>query len=439
LKVLEKLFFIRFFNMLSYSSIYVVVPVVIFDGAKSPVLAGVAFFIEGLMRTALALWSAKIYSKMGSSVGLDFAESIRMLGLSVIACAALVLSLPMMIVGSVLYQFGFSIVAIEQELRAAQQAPSAIKGQACFRLAEVIAMAPVCAVALLMETGSAQFGGLLAIAMIATALNLAFNKRWYRDNPKNIEVFANVNTTDGIRYIVSKPLLWQGLLLCVISFACFVWVLSAGPFLLEGRLLFGYSLKETDGVAIFKGLMAISGGVGSILWAILLSRKDSTTGRNAAIVVSLLPPLILAFSSTVQNDVLSVALLSAMMVCTTGALTWQRAFRQTESSPKMLPSVTTIALAVDCLGMCLAGLALIWESTLATGVLMSVASLMLVYPAWKRNADDSASRSGNAVDDVSQTPSQRGSMPEIADSTRELPPESMGDIASIDLNRSIVR
>ena len=164
---------LRWLNMLAYSATYVVIPAVIFHGTRSAVLAGTAFIVEGVIRSVLALWSANFYARLGSRRALVLAEISRAIALLALASALHTFALPVVIFASVMFQFGFSIVALEQELRCTELGERAVKGQTVFRFAEVAAMPIVLALAVGVREPERQLVSLVCLA----AMCLAGHKR----------------------------------------------------------------------------------------------------------------------------------------------------------------------------------------------------------------------------------------------------------------------
>jgi hypothetical protein len=182
-------------------------------------------------------------------------------------------------------------------------------------------------------------------------------------------------------------MLWKGLAVCVIAFTIFVWALSGGPFLLEGRHIAGFAMDEAAGIALFKLVMAMAGGAGALGWGFLLSRPG---GGRLAIICSVAAPTFLALSTVATDDGLAIGLLAMMMGAAVGTLSWQRAYRQAAAPPNLRMGMTALFLSADCLGMSLAGVALILGAPLVTALVLALACFVLSATAWKQIAHSRA-------------------------------------------------
>lgn len=365
--------------MLAYSATYVVVPAIVFHGTRSPLLAGVAFAVEGMIRAVLALGAAPLYASLGSRRALLVGEISRLLGLGLLFVAVNSFALPGVIAGSILFQIGMSIIALEQELRCTELGKEAVRGQNGFRLAEVAAMPPVLGLTLLFVAPTDALHALLVLAAAAIVAHLFFARRWFETDFAHAHLLADTKLVESARFILRQPLLWRGLGACVIAFTIFVWVAIAGPFLLEGRSVLGFGIHEASGIAAFKLVIACAGGTGALVWGQIFARSS---GARAAIFCSVLAPLLLAASIVAPVDALAVALVAVAVGCLVGTLGWQRAYRQSAAPVHLRTGMTTLFLAADCLGMTIAGLALIAGAPAAFASVLAVLCMVLLMPAW---------------------------------------------------------
>ena len=381
--ILLRLGSLRWLNMVAYSAIYVVIPALVFRETRSAWVAGIAFVIEGLIRTVLSLWSAKLYARLGSGRAILVAEVCRACAITMLFVALDDFSLVLVVAASVLFQFGFGVVVLEQELRCTELGPTAVRGQATYRFAEVAAMPAVVALVVAVHEPLTQMQILLTVSAIAVVAHLVCAKAWYPKDYANSSMLSNLRLVESARNIVRDPLLWQGLAVCVIAFTVFVWTLSGGPFLFEGRSVLGFGMDTPSGIAVFKTVLAIAGGAGALLSARILTRPY---GARAAIVGSVAAPGLLGLSAAAPADWLALLLISLMTAGVMGTLSWQRAYRQASAPPHLRTGMTTLFLSADCVGMVLAGVALIVGKPLLTGVAMCAICMLLSVGAWRSNA-----------------------------------------------------
>ena len=88
----------------------------------------------------------------------------------------------------------------------------------------------------------------------------------------------------------------------------------------------------------------------------------SEGGHRPIVLANVAAPLLFAAALTTRSDALAVALLAAVCAVLLGLFSWQRRLRQTRTPAALFPALTSLGLAVECLGVSLAGLALLAQA-----------------------------------------------------------------------------
>ena len=352
---LARLVWLRWFTMLGYSLSYVVVPALVFDRTRSAALAGAALLAEGAVRALLAVLAGPVHSRLGSRGALLTAEALRAAGLVLLSVSLVTFWIPVVVVASLLYQFGFSLLQLKQELRCAQLGSQAPRCQFRFRLAELGVVPVVLLVAVAGHWAGQPYGVLLIAAFVATITQFSLAWLWnpLGDARLNVQPLHLGRAAD---YLFASRKMMSSLGATVLGFAFFAWALSATPFVVQGRELFGFALETPSGSALFKCVVALVG----MLATLLLPRIGGpiAIGRLTAVGAMCIPLLFLA-GLTVESAAVAVFFLSlgcALHMC---LVSWHRAWRQQLVPVQHRPGFTTLYLGVEVLGVSVAGVILL--------------------------------------------------------------------------------
>lgn len=352
---LTRLVWLRWFTMLGYSLSYVVVPALVFERTRSAALAGAALLAEGAIRALLAVLAGPAYSRLGSRGALLTAEVLRTAGLALLAFSLVKFWMPVVVVASLLYQFGFSLLQLKQELRCAQLGDQTSRCQFRFRLTELGVVPFVLLVAVAGRWAGAPYGSLLAVAFIATLAQLTLGWLWLPVGGSR-PAAEPVRLGQAASYLGASRKMVASIGATVLGFAFFAWALSATPFVVQGRELFGFALESPSGSALFKCLAAFVGMVATLSLPRL--GGQATLGRLTAIGAMCIPSLFLAglHVASAGLAVLFLSLGCALHMC---LVSWQRAWRQQLVPVEHRRGFTTLYLSLEVLGVSVAGLILL--------------------------------------------------------------------------------
>jgi hypothetical protein len=344
--------------MLGYSMCYVVIPALMFERTRSAAVAGAALIMEGIVRAALALLAGPVHARAGSGRAVVAAEAFRLLAIALLACCLVKFSVVLVVAASLLYQFGFSLLVLEQELRCAQLGDEVGRGQIQFRGAELGVVPAVLLAALGGQWLGAPYATMLAIAAAASVAQLASARRWLPRASVHPATGVALSTRIGhaLRYLKASPHVIGSMATTLISFAFYSWAVFAAPFLVQGRQLFGIALDSPSGTALFKSLLALSGAASLLFWGRVLRTNSS------ALVVAIAGmglPMLFWFGLRVPPTAWAVVFFALGCIAHFGVISWQRAWRQHAIPEEHRQGLTALYLSVETLGVSLTGAILI--------------------------------------------------------------------------------
>lgn len=373
---LTRLVWLRWFTMLGYSLSFVVVPALVFDRTRSAALAGAALLVEGAVRALLAVLAGPVYSRLGPRGALLVAEILRTAGLVLLSLSLVKFWIPVVVVASLLYQFGFSLLQLKQELRCAQLGDQASRCQFQFRLAELGVVPFVLLVAVAGSWAGASYGLLLTAAFVATLAQLTLAWRWLPSGGAQLAV-EPLRLGQAAYYLIASRKMVASIGATVLGFAFFAWALAATPFVVQGRELFGLALESPSGSALFKCVAALVGMVVTLS----LPRLGGPTalGRLTAVGAMCIPSLFLA-GLHVASAALAVFLISlgcALHMC---LVSWQRAWRQQLVPLEHRRGFTTLYLGLEVLGVSVAGIILLSGNPTIVCALATLLFVALLAP-----------------------------------------------------------
>jgi hypothetical protein len=377
---LPRLVWLRWFTMLGYSLSYVVVPALIFERTRSAASAGAALLAEGAVRALLAFLAGPVHSRLGSRSALLTAEGLRTAGLFLLAVSLIKFWIPVVVLASLLYQFGFSLLQLKQELRCAQLGNQASQCQFRFRLTELGVVPFVLLVAVLGRWAGAPYGFLLATAFVATVAQGALALLWLPANDARL-ASEPLRLAQALSYLVTSRRLAASIGATVLGFAFFAWALSATPFMVQGRELFGLALESPSGSALFKSAAAAVGMFATLVLPRL--GGPSALGRLTAVGAMCIPALFLA-GLHVTSAGLAVLLFSlgcALHMC---LVSWQRAWRQQMIPLEHRRGFTTLYLGLEVLGVSVAGVILLSGQPTLVCLLATLFFVTLLAPSLAR-------------------------------------------------------
>lgn len=374
---LGRLIGLRWLTMLGYSTCYVVIPALIFERTRSAAFAGAALVVEGMIRAALALLAGPVHGRLGSRGALGTAEVLRLVAITLLACSLLRFSLVLVVLASLLYQFGFSLLVLEQELRCAQLGDRIAQGQVRFRRAELGVVPLVLLAAVGGQRMAAPYWTLLAVAAGASVAQLALAWHWLpRSSVQQPAQPMRMGPT--LRYLQSSPLTMASMAASVISFAFYGWAVFAAPFLVQGRELFAVPLDSPGGTALFKSLLALSGLASLLVWARLLQHSSSARVVTA---VSVALPLLFWLGLKVPATALAVVFISLGCIAHFGLISWQRARRQHTVPQEYRQGLTALYLSFETLGVSLTGVILLSDRPATACAIAAVTLILLLVPS----------------------------------------------------------
>lgn len=337
--------------MLSYSMTYIAVPALLFQGTRSAVIAGSALVAEGLLRAVFSLLVRRVHGAVGSRKAMLVAELARIAGTCGILWCLWDFNIAVLVLSSAVYQFGYLLVILEQELRCGVLGSEITKCQSRYRVAEVLAVFPVLAAAIAFSAFKAP---LLPIVVLGATFALTHGflcRQWLRTDLS--DPAAPGQAWSGLRVLRDDPVLARGLLISTLMLSVFALALSAAPFLLEGKTFFGADLTKQAGLASYKALVATV-ALGAVLgMARALQRSSADWVITGA---AMMAPVFLALSQFTASGELSSLFLAGGAACALSVLMAQRAIRQQRIASKTRSDVTAAYLAVECLSISLAGL-----------------------------------------------------------------------------------
>lgn len=369
----------RWLTLLAFNLTYVVVPALLFERSRSAALVGLAMVGEGVLRAVLAAWAGQWFQRIGARRGMLIAVTLRLAALAALAASLVWFSVPLVAAASTLFYCGHFFSTLEQELRCARLGDAAVAGQTAYRIAEAVAPPLSFAFALIAGRIGNEYGVLLTTCAAVVAVHGLLYLVWFGAEPDDAGAGRpRAPFADAARFLLRDRPLGIGLLASVIGFGLFGWAALATPFALAGRALFDIPLDGVVGVALFKTLAAIVGVAGALAWGWLLQREG---GYRVIVWANIAAPLLFATALTTHSDRLAVALLAAVCAVLLGLFSWQRRLRQTRTPAPLFPTLTSLCLAVECLGVSLAGLALLAQAPWTLGVACAAALAVLLLPA----------------------------------------------------------
>lgn len=354
-RVLRRLVVLRCLTMIGYSTSYVVIPTLVFERTRSVAAAGVALVAEGALRAVLALAAGRLRGVVGPRNVVHAAEALKLAALVLLAFCTRQFSLAAVVCASVLYQLGYSLSLLEQELRCAALGPHAARGQAGYRMAEMMAVPPVLLIALASQALGIGLESLVAAAAVVSALHHLSWHRWMRPMPA-ARVLGLEALGEAARYMAADRKMAGGLVASFIGYAVFSWLLLATPFVFDGRVLMSLSMSSAGGNALFKGFASAACFACALVWARVFSHR---LGDRIMVAASVATPLVFLLALRLQQDALAVLAGCAAVALSTGVASWQRTWRLRHAPERLRVGVTTLYLGVECLGMTMAGLALL--------------------------------------------------------------------------------
>jgi hypothetical protein len=375
LAVLWRLGALRWLTLLSFNLAYVAVPLLLFERTRSVALVGVALIAEGVLRAGLALGAGVWFRSLGAHRATALSCLLRLLALGLLAAAVMRFSVALVALASTLFYIGHFFATLEQELRSATLGRRAVGGQTAYRIGEVLAPPVALALAWFGTELHQEYGVLLATAALAVlAHGLAYvvwlgHERHPPQPPR-----ADIGLAAGWNHLMRRGTLVRGLVASIVGFGFFGWAVLATPFALAGRELFTIALDSAAGIALFKAMAALIGVAAAVFWGALMARPRGPLVIAAATIVA---PLLFALGITARADAQAVALLALVCALLLGLFTWQRRLRQLLCAPEHYPAVTTWCMALECLHICLIGVALIanapWTLALCGTLLLALA------------------------------------------------------------------
>jgi len=370
---------LRWLTLLAFNLTYVAVPTLLFERTRSATLVGLAMFVEGVLRAGLAAWAGQMFQRIGAHRGMAIAVLLRLVALAALAASLAWFSVLLVAAASTLFYCGHFFSTLEQELRCARLGDAAVAGQTAYRIAE--AVAPPLSFALALASG--RFGNeydvLLAVCAVVVALHGLLFFAWFGDERRaGAAVAARAPLAEAARFLAGDRPLAFGLAASVIGFGLFGWAVLATPFVLTGRVLLDITLDSVAGVALFKTLAAVVGVAGALAWGRLLTHAG---GHRVIVWAVLAAPLLFATALTTSSDVLAVALLAGVCAVLLGLFSWQRRLRQTRTPVALFPALTSLCLAIECLGVSLAGIALMLRAPWVLGIGCAVVLAALLLPS----------------------------------------------------------
>jgi len=279
---------------------------------------------------------------------------------------------------STLYYLGHFVATLEQELRCARLGASSGAGQTAYRIAEVVA--PPLAFALVLAAGRWQddLPAVVATAMGAVVLHGLMCLRWWRADPAPVPLpTGGPGLRAACAHLRSDRALMRGLLASTLALGVFGWALLATPFALQGRMLLGLALDSAAGTALFKTVAAVVGVAGAMAWGRVLRTDGGAAWVVAGVTGS---PLLFAAALTTHSDASAVLLMAVVCAILLGLFSWQRRLRQLRTPPALFPAVTVVCLSIECLGLSLAGLALLARQPWVLGVMAGGTLAALLLP-----------------------------------------------------------
>lgn len=373
---------LRWLTLLAFNLTYVAVPALLFERTRSAALVGFAMVVEGLLRALLAAWAGQLFQRVGAQHGMRIAVTLRLAALALLAGSLVWFSVLLVALASTLFYCGHFFATLEQELRCARLGDAAVSGQTAYRIAE--AVAPPLSFALALASGHIgnEYGVLLGACAGIVLLHGALFAAWCGAEPDDVGTRSEpAPLADAARFLVGDRPLALGLAASVIGFGLYGWAALATPFALTGRVLFAIPLDGVAGVALFKTLAAVVGVAAALASRRLLMREG---GHRPIVLATLAAPLLFAAALTTASDALAVALLAAVCAVLLGLFSWQRRLRQTRTPALLFPALTSLALAIECLGVSLAGLALMGQAPWTLGIGCALVLALLLAPAWRR-------------------------------------------------------
>lgn len=374
---LRRLAALRGLTMASYSMCYVVIPTLVFDRTRSAAAAGIALMVEGVLRALLATLAGRLRSRVGAARVVHVAEASKLLALGLLGWATWRFSLPVVVAASVLYQLGYSLSLLEQELRCGALGPAVTRGQSSFRMAEMLAVPPVLVVALIGQAQGVGQQALLVASAVACCVHHRLWHRWMSPMSGGEQVLDWGKLVHASRYMATQPRMIGGLAASLVGYGFFAWMLLATPFAFEGRQLFGLEMSSAAGNSIFKACAAAACLLGTLAWTRVLAMPAA---HGIMIAVSGAIPVLGWVALCVPGDgwaVLAGCVLAAMA---TGLSSWQRAWRLTQTPASLRQGVTALYLAAECLGLVCTGAALLTQDPIvACGGLM----LGMLWGLWR--------------------------------------------------------
>ncbi len=353
--------------MLSYTFAYIVVPVLLFNGTRSLQLAGMALIGEGLARALFSVMAGRVHSRLGTSRSMLLAEALRLAAVAAILTCIWQFSMPLLVLSSVVYQFGFALVMLEQELRCGALKEQHAACQAAYRIAEGTAVFPVLAATYLLSTVEQPLVGLALLGGLFSLLHFVLSRRWLQGSTGGH--LKNGTARDGVAFLLSNTKLRHGLLASMLGFGVFSLCVAATPFLLAGRHLGGLDLTSPTGLAAFKAAAAAL----SVVSAISLAKQFATAkGPFLLLGLGAISGGTLFVSQLDVPAVVAFVALTLTAAATMSIILGQRTYRQQAVPSHKLPSVTAGYLAAECLGISVAGVFLLSGHVAAVGLIVAV-------------------------------------------------------------------
>lgn len=377
----QQLFILRMCIMLSYSMTYVAVPALLFQGTRSTLIAGSALLAEGLLRAVFSLYVRKVHGALGSSRAMRVAELARVVGALGILVCLWKFNIAVLVLSSATYQFGYLLVVMEQELRCGVLGDKIPECQSKYRLAEVLAVFPVLAAAI----GFALFKSpMLPMVLLGAAFALghgALCRLWLKTDVS--DKAAPGQALAGLRALVADKVLARGLIISTMMLSVFALTLSAAPFLLAGKDIFGVDLTKQAGLAMFKTLAAVMALAAVLLMTRMMKTRSARWCINGAAVLS---PILAGASTFVNSGELASLLLASGAGVALSALMAHRSIRQQRLSVGKRSDVTAAYLAIECLSLSIAGLMLLTGWVAAVMALVAIGMLVLQSLSASREA-----------------------------------------------------